>query len=117
VPDRNLNTGVKVLSALAVLLLGSNSAMAYVGPGTDLTFISYAVTLLAWLVAAFSAVLLWPVYALLRRIRGRQNKSVTTSLLTKAAESVSGPTSRFRKAEHDAEPIDSSHNIHPKSIV
>jgi hypothetical protein len=108
---------VKVLSALAILLLGSNSAMAYVGPGTDLSFISYGVSLLAWLVAVFSAVLLWPVYALLRRIRGRQNKSVTTPSLTKATESVSQPTSLFRKAEHDAEPFDFSHNIHPKSIV
>jgi hypothetical protein len=55
--------------ALSVLLLGAESAMAYVGPGADVAFISYAMTLLAWALTAFSAVLLWPVYALIRRIR------------------------------------------------
>ena len=73
--DRNLRTVGKVLLALLLLLFGANSAMAYVGPGADLAFISYAMTLLAWIFAAFSAVLLWPLYALLRRIRGGKNKS------------------------------------------
>jgi hypothetical protein len=49
--------------------------MAYVGPGADVTFIGYAMTLLAWVLAALSAALLWPAYALLRRIRRRRNKS------------------------------------------
>jgi hypothetical protein len=77
VPGRNLSTLCKVLLALFVLLLGADRAMAYVGPGADVTFIGYAMTLLAWMVAAFSAVLLWPVYALLRKIRGRKNHSTT----------------------------------------
>ena len=85
-PGRNLSTVCKVLLALAVLLLGADRAMAYVGPGADVTFISYAMTLLAWVLAAFSAALLWPVYALLRRIRGRKNKSTTTSSLEAAPE-------------------------------
>jgi membrane protein implicated in regulation of membrane protease activity len=72
--------------ALSVLLLGADRALAYVGPGTDVTFIGYAMTLLAWALAAFSAVLLWPVYALLRRIRRRKNKSTTTSSLQAAPE-------------------------------
>jgi hypothetical protein len=67
----------KVLLAVSVLLLGAGPAMAYVGPGADVTFISYAMTLLAWVVAAFSAVLLWPAYALLGMIRRRKNKSTT----------------------------------------
>jgi len=46
--------------------------MAYVGPGADVTFISYAMTLLVWVLAAFSAVLLWPVHALLGKIRRRR---------------------------------------------
>jgi len=62
----------KVLFALAVLLLGASPAMAYVGPGADVTFISYAMTLLVWVLAAFSAVLLWPVHALLGKIRRRR---------------------------------------------
>ena len=67
------------LALLAVLLLGAGPAAAYIGPGADVTFISYAMTLLAWLLAAFSAVFLWPVYALLRKIRGRKDKSTTAS--------------------------------------
>jgi hypothetical protein len=62
----------KVLFALAILLLGADPAMAYVGPGADVTFISYAMTLLVWVLAAFSAVLLWPVHALLGKIRRRR---------------------------------------------
>ena len=76
-PGRKLSTACKVLLALSVLLLGAGRAMAYVGPGADVAFISYAMTLLAWLTAAFSAVLLWPAYALLRMIRGRKDKSTT----------------------------------------
>ena len=76
-PGRNLSTVCKVLLALFVLLLGAGRAMAYVGPGADVTFISYAMTLLAWALAAFSAALLWPVYALLRWLRRRKNNSAT----------------------------------------
>jgi membrane protein implicated in regulation of membrane protease activity len=86
VPGRNLLTACKVLLALFVLLLGADPALAYAGPGVDVSLIGYAMTLLAWVVAAFSAVLLWPVYALLRRIRGRKNESTTTSSTEAAPE-------------------------------
>ena len=76
-PGRKLPTVCKVLLAVSVLLLGAGPAMAYVGPGADVTFISYAMTLLAWALAAFSAALLWPVYALLRWLRRRKNNSAT----------------------------------------
>ena len=69
-PGRNLSTVCKVLLAFSFLLLGANRAMAYVGPGPDISFVGNAKTLLAWVLAALSAVLLWPAYALLRRIRG-----------------------------------------------
>jgi hypothetical protein len=65
--------------AFAVLLLGADRATAYVGPGADVTFISSAMTLLLWVGAAFSAVLLWPFYTLLGWIRRRNNKSTTAS--------------------------------------
>jgi membrane protein implicated in regulation of membrane protease activity len=77
VPGRNLPAARKALFALAALLLGAGRAMAYGGPGADVTFISYAMTLLAWAVAAFSAALLWPAYALLRRLRRRKNRPTT----------------------------------------
>jgi hypothetical protein len=86
VPGRNLSTVCKVVLALSVLLLGADRALAYVGPGADVTFIGYAMTLLAWALAAFSAVLLWPVYALLRRVRGGKNKSTTAPSIEAAPE-------------------------------
>ena len=78
-PGRKLSTACKVLLALSVLLLGAGRAMAYVGPGADVTFIGYAMTLLLWVLAAFSAVLLWPVYALLRAIRRKDRSTATAS--------------------------------------
>ena len=70
----------KVLLAFSCLLLGADRALAYVGPGEDVTFIGYAMTLLWLVLAAFSAALLWPVYALVRRIRGGKDKPPTSSI-------------------------------------
>ena len=89
-PGRNRFTVCKVLFALSVLLLGADRAMAYGGPGVDVTFISYAMTLVAWALAAFSATLLWPVYALVRRIRGRKTESTKTSPIEPAPEAARG---------------------------
>ena len=85
-PGRNLSAAYTVLLASAVLLLWADRAQAYVGPGADVTFIGYAMTLLLWVLAAFSAILLWPVYALLGWIRRGKNKSTTTGLLEAAPE-------------------------------
>jgi hypothetical protein len=79
VPGRNLSIACKALLALSVLLLGADRAPAYVGPGAGATFISNAKTLLVLALVAFAALLLWPVYALVRRIRGRENESNTLS--------------------------------------
>ena len=78
-PGRNLPTVRNVLFALAALLLGADRVLAYGGPGVDVTFIGYAMTLLFWVLAMFSAVLMWPVHALLRALRRRKNRSTTTS--------------------------------------
>ena len=85
-PGRNLPTVCKALLALTVLLLGADPALAYAGPGVDVSLIGYAMTLLAWVLAMFSAVLLWPVYALLRKLRGRKDESTTTSAVGAAPE-------------------------------
>jgi hypothetical protein len=50
---------------------------AYIGPGADLGLVSYALTLVLLGLSAFSAIFLWPFYALLRRIRGAKNKATT----------------------------------------
>lgn len=69
--DRNVAFCLLIGLALLVELFLAGSASAYVGPGAGLELIGYAFTLLAWGLTAFSAVLLWPLYALIQRIRGR----------------------------------------------
>jgi hypothetical protein len=61
----------KVLLTSAVLLLWASSALAYVGPGGGLDLIPYALTIMAFALTAFWAVLAWPIYALLRRFGGK----------------------------------------------
>jgi hypothetical protein len=89
-PGRNLSTVAKLLVASSVLLLQADRAMAYGGPGVDVTFVSYAMMLLVWVLTAFSAVLLWPVYAFLRGIRRRKHESTTAPSLEAAPEQAQG---------------------------
>jgi hypothetical protein len=69
VRDRNLLLAAPFVLALAVLVLASSPALAYVGPGAGLEFVGYFSSLVALLVTAFSTMLLWPFYALLRWFR------------------------------------------------
>ncbi len=87
-PGRRSSAAYTVLLASAVLLLSADRAQAYVGPGADVTFIGYAMTLLVWVLAAFSAILLWPIYAVLGWIRRGKNKPTSTSLQESAPEEV-----------------------------
>ncbi len=68
-PDRDFPTVGKVSLALSVLLVGTDYAMAYSGPGAGISFSSSAKLLGAFLLAVCLAILLWPLYALLRWIR------------------------------------------------
>ena len=95
-PGRNLSTMCKILLAFSFLLLGADRALAYVGPGAGISFGNQAMTLLAWVLAAFAAVLLWPAYALLRRIHRRKNGSgwrVERDRVAKVAEIHAVPPS------------------------
>ena len=83
---RNIFAVAKVLLALLVLLLGAGSALAYAGPGADLTFVSSAMTLLVWALVACSSVVLWPLYALLRKIRGGKTESTKSPAPEKTPE-------------------------------
>jgi hypothetical protein len=78
----------KVLLAFSLLLLGADRAMAYAGPGAGITFVNHAMTLLAYVLGAFLVVLLWPTYALLRRIH--KNRSRTASSLEADPENTRG---------------------------
>lgn len=68
--DRDPIIGWKVIVAITTLLLVTERASAYVGPGAGLEFIGYFASLLALGFAAFSTVMLWPIYAFLRWLRG-----------------------------------------------
>ncbi|MFL5341054.1 MAG: hypothetical protein ACJ8F7_12980 [Gemmataceae bacterium] len=66
---------------LATLAL-SSSAMAYIGPGGGMEFFGYAMGLIVMVGFAILSVLMWPVYTLLRWIRGSK---------TPAGQQTSGP--------------------------
>lgn len=68
--DRTIFTAGKIVLTLSVLLLAANGATAYVGPGADVAFIGQFLALLGLIAAACTSILLWPIYALLRKIRG-----------------------------------------------
>jgi hypothetical protein len=54
---------------LSGLVLPAACPLAYIGPGAGLELVGYAISLLAMAGVALSAVLLWPVYTLLRWFR------------------------------------------------
>jgi hypothetical protein len=54
--------GPEILPALVI-------PWAYAGPGAGMELIPYFLGLLAWMGTALGAVLLWPLYAVLRRFR------------------------------------------------
>jgi hypothetical protein len=56
--------------AFSFVLLVPNPVLAYGGPGAGLELVGYFMALLTWMGAAFGAILMWPVYNLLRRFRG-----------------------------------------------
>jgi hypothetical protein len=73
--DRERAVVVRALLALSLLLFAAAPVLAYGGPGAGVEFIPYFLSLLAWLGVCFSAVFLWPIYALLRKLRGRKNQT------------------------------------------
>jgi len=93
VPDRNYLTVWKILVTLLALLLWADYAMAYVGPGAGLELIPYFIGLLFMIGSAFLGILLYPIYAFLRFIRGGKASSTpseATSSEQPAAEQQNG---------------------------
>jgi hypothetical protein len=70
--ERERSAGVRGFLALALVLLAAAPVFAYGGPGVGVEYIGYFLALLAWLGMCFSAVFLWPLYALMGKIRGRK---------------------------------------------
>ncbi len=58
------------LLVIPLVLLTPGSLLAYVGPGSGLEFVPAFVSLVWWVVVAFSAVLLYPFYSFVRWVRG-----------------------------------------------
>ncbi len=73
--DHNPIHAGKFLLAIAFVMLAADHALAYIGPGSGLEFIGYFSSLAALMFAAFSAILLWPFYALLRWLRGSKDNT------------------------------------------
>ena len=82
-PDRNLRTGWMIVAALALVLVAAQPAMAYVGPGPEM--MGYFLSMMAWVGVAFLSFLSWPIYALLRRLRGARPSSQTSTPVVPAA--------------------------------
>jgi hypothetical protein len=64
----------KIVLALPLLLACAGPALAYSGPGAGLELVGYAMALLSMVATAFSAMVLWPLYAFIRRLRGIKDK-------------------------------------------
>jgi hypothetical protein len=77
---------VRILLALSLLLLAAGPVFAYGGPAGGVEFISYFLSMVTFLGLCFSAVFLWPFYALLNKIRGRKNQ--TTHELAQPPDTV-----------------------------
>ena len=69
---------VMAWTIVATLLL-CNNALAYVGPGSGMEFIGYAMSLFAMIAIAFFSFLMWPFYALMRWLRGARGVQVPTT--------------------------------------
>src|SRR5947209_6749653 len=59
-----------VLTLMALLLL-TGQVHAYAGPVAGPETVGYLMSVLAWLSVACSSLILWPIHAFWRRLRGR----------------------------------------------
>jgi len=89
---------IVVLWTIVATLVLSNNAMAYIGPGSGMEFFGYAMGLIAMVGVALLTVLMWPIYTVLRWLRGTKSpqpaeQSPATTLVADAPPaSPSAPT-------------------------
>jgi hypothetical protein len=98
------------LMACLLVLLWTDRASAYIGPGADLQLVGYFSGLIAWVLIAFASVLLWPVYKLIRWIRGRKENSPSpdTVALTSAAPDQQSASFNATQADSTLAPVQSA---------
>jgi hypothetical protein len=68
---------IVALCTIAASLILANNAMAYVGPGAGMEFITYAMSLLAMVGVAFFSIFMWPFYTFVRWLRGSKKAAAT----------------------------------------
>jgi hypothetical protein len=83
---------VVIVTIFATLLLAGN-AMAYVGPGAGMEFITYAISLLAMVGLAFFSIIMWPFYTFIRWLKGNKKAAATEqpSVATTPAADAANP--------------------------
>ncbi|MBT8064735.1 MAG: hypothetical protein KJN94_06925 [Gammaproteobacteria bacterium] len=61
------------LITLALLTLASSPLLAYVGPGAGISVLGSLLGILATIVVAIAAIVLWPVRKMLKRRKSRES--------------------------------------------
>ena len=84
---RNPIFAAVVIIAVAGLFLAPSHAFAYVGPGPGMELIPFFQSLLVWIGLGLGAALLWPVQALISRLRrSRQAEAPPALAVQKSAD-------------------------------
>jgi hypothetical protein len=94
VDNRNTFIVWRIFLILAALLLLADGAHAYASPGAPVELASYVLGMAAWLGIAFSALFLYPLYALLRRVRRLFNSGQAV------ATAIPNPAQQVEQASH-----------------
>jgi len=76
---------IQTLVLAALLLCVSISANAYVGPGAGISVLGSLLGILATIVLAIGAILMWPVRKMLKRKKARAAEAESAGTQTEAA--------------------------------
>ena len=71
-------TALKLLALLPLLLL-TNSAVAYVGPGAGISVLGSLLSILATIFVAIGAIIFWPLRKYMKRRKARLNSEASTN--------------------------------------
>jgi len=66
------------LPAVLLLVLLSNTAVAYVGPGAGISVLGSLLSILATIFVAIGAIIFWPLRKFIKRRKARLNAEVST---------------------------------------
>jgi hypothetical protein len=71
-------TALKLLALLPLLLL-TNSAVAYVGPGAGISVLGSLLGILATIFVAIGAIIFWPIRKFMKRRKARLNTEASAN--------------------------------------